>query len=584
MYPNVQIIKNTRAFGLMTAATVSLMLPMSANAGQTHSYTLSQQAYSDSRARQYKVYVPDNLTSPAAMVMTLHGCKQTNDDVLNDWGMKAAADRYGFILVAPFITSYDGLRNENCWGFWFNQHRHQGGGEVEDLHQIGLEVEANFSVDPNRRFITGLSSGGAMTIVAATTHNEYWTAAAPAAGLPYSEDSASVSLSGQCPGSATFHSVSRVVSDMQSEINDSTPIPMLVLQNQNDCTVIKTAADNTRDAHLQVWGDSNHDTPAEAYASQSSCSPFYQNDYNCVHTRYTHDGTLNGHSIVETVYLDGPLSTPNALDTDHGHYWVGGEHGNNGKWALKVGPSFPDIIWDFFNRHSSPTSGSPTIMLIGDNPMPVTLDSVFTDPGATANDPEDGSLIVTADCQSVNTAQVGSYSCDYSATDSDGHTSYASRSVEVFDPNAPIETCQEAVASPSAHISAGRAYAGGTSNLRAYSNADNSDIGGSFDTWSAITLFEGEAGSWYATQPSACQGGGDNGDGNNGGGDNGDGSGGESCQDWNTTNLNHQSAGRAYYQLGYYTTGGDEFIGSVSGLNSWVKEMTPGIYQVGQCP
>ena len=114
MYPNVQIIKNTRAFGLMTAATVSLMLPMSANAGQTHSYTLSQQAYSDSRARQYKVYVPDNLTSPAAMVMTLHGCKQTNDDVLNDWGMKAAADRYGFILVAPFITSYDGLRNENC--------------------------------------------------------------------------------------------------------------------------------------------------------------------------------------------------------------------------------------------------------------------------------------------------------------------------------------------------------------------------------------------------------------------------------------------------------------------------------------
>ncbi len=567
--------KSTQAvFGLLITSALTLSLSNTANAGQTQSYTLQQQAYADSRTRQYKVYIPDNLTSPAPMMMALHGCKQTNDDVLNDWGLKEAADRYGFILVAPFITSYDGIRNENCWGFWFTQHRSEGRGEVEDLHQIALAVEANYSVDPGRRFITGLSSGGAMTTIAATTHNEYWTAAAPASGLPYGEDSSSVSLSGQCPGSASFHSVSRVVSDMQSEIDDPAPIPLMVLQNKNDCTVLKTAADNTRDAHLRLWGSSNYDTPAEAYASQSSCSPFYQNDYSCVHTKYTQDGTLNSHSIVETVYLDGPLNTPSVVDTDHGHYWVGGESGMNGKWALQVGPSYPDIIWDFFSRHSGPVSGTPVITLMGDNPMIVTLDTPFTDPGATANDQEDGSLVVSADCQGVDTALVGRYSCDYSTTDSDGHTGFATRSIEVFDPNAPIETCAEATASPSAHISASRAYSGGISNLRGYSNGDHADIGGSFDSWSAITLYEGEAGSWYATQPIACQ---------DSGGGNGGGTGNETCQDWNTTNLNHQSSGRAYYQMGYYTTGGDEFIGSVSGLNSWVKETTSGIYQVGQC-
>lgn len=551
-------------------------------AGQTYSYTLSQQAYSDSRARNYKVYVPDSLTSPAAMVMTLHGCKQTNDDVLNDWGMKEAADRYGFILVAPFITTYDGLRNENCWGFWFGQHRQEGGGEVEDLHQIGLEVEANFSVDPARRFITGLSSGGAMTVVAATTHNEYWAAAASASGLPYGEDSASVSLSGQCPGSATFHSVSRVVSDMQAEINDPTPIPLMVLQNQNDCTVLQTAANNIRDAQLQVWGDTDHNTPSEAYASQTACAPYYQNNYSCQHTRYTQDGTLNTHSLVETVFLDGPLNTANTVDTNHGHYWVSGAEGKEGKWAVKAGPSYPDIIWDFFSRHSSAVSGSPSITLIGDNPMVVNLGSNFTDPGATANDPEDGSLIVTADCSSVDTSVVGDYSCQYLATDSDSHTATATRTVTVFDPNAPLETCQEMAASPSAHITAGRAYAGGTSNLRAFSNGDNADIGGSFDTWSAVTLYEGEPGNWFATQPAACSGG--TGGGDTGGGDTGGGTDPETCQDWNATNLSHQSAGRAYYQMGYYTVGGDEFIGSVSGINTWVKEVTAGVYQAGQCP
>ena len=86
--------------------------------------------------------MPDGLTGPAPMVMALHGCRQTHDDVLRDWGMTAAADRFGFILVAPFITSLRRpAQSTNCWGFWFDAHRHQGRGEPEDLHQIALEVE-----------------------------------------------------------------------------------------------------------------------------------------------------------------------------------------------------------------------------------------------------------------------------------------------------------------------------------------------------------------------------------------------------------------------------------------------------------
>ena len=269
-----QLIARQVRGGTLSAllASAALMIPaLPAVAGQTDSYTLPQQSYNQSRARNYKVYVPSSVQSPAPMVMALHGCKQTNNDVLNDWGLKAAADEYGFILVAPFITSYDGLRNENCWGFWFDHHRHEGAGEVEDLHQIAQAVESNYTIDANRRYITGLSSGGAMATVASVAHNEYWAAAAPASGLPYGEDSASVSLSGQCPGSATFHSVSRVSSDMQSEVDDQYPIPLMVLQNENDCTVLKEAADNTRDAHLQVFGESGFQTTGQAYASSERC-------------------------------------------------------------------------------------------------------------------------------------------------------------------------------------------------------------------------------------------------------------------------------------------------------------------------
>jgi len=243
-----------RAFG----AAVCALLSTTALAGTTTSFTTTAKNYAGSRERQVKVYVPSGLTAPAPLVMVLHGCEQTNDDVLADWGMTAAADRFGFVLVAPFITSYDGLRNTNCWGFWLDQHRHQGRGEPEDLHQIALEVEARFSIDPARRYITGLSSGGAMTVVAAVTHNEYWTAAASASGLPYGEDAASVSFSG-CPGTATFHAVSRVVSDMRAELNDPYAIPLMVLQNKADCTVLQQAGLNLRDAQLAVFGDPAHD-------------------------------------------------------------------------------------------------------------------------------------------------------------------------------------------------------------------------------------------------------------------------------------------------------------------------------------
>jgi poly(hydroxyalkanoate) depolymerase family esterase len=471
-------------------------------AGTTESFTLRAKSYAGSRDRQYKVYVPDGLSGPAPMVLALHGCQQTHDDVLRDWGLTAAADRYRFILVAPFITSYDGLRNTNCWGFWFDQHRHQGRGETEDLRQIALEVEARFNVDPGRRYITGLSSGAAMSVVAAVTHNEYWAAAASASGLPYGEDAAAVSLSGQCPGSATFHSVDRAAGDMRAELDNPYAIPLMVLQNERDCTVLQSAGRNLRDAHLKVFGDAAHDTPDEARAGQRACTPVFGDGYNCQHSFYTADGSSGSRSRVETVFYSGPLVTPNTSDTDHGHYWIGGEHGADGRWSLRRGPSYPDIVWDFFSRHArADAPGRPQIALKGDNPIRLRVGETFSDPGATATDREDGALPVSADCKSVDTSRSGSYTCTYRATDSAGNTTSAGRTVVVGADTA----CASATFAPAAHITAGRAVAGGWFNLRALANADRQDIGFAWDYFFRVTLYEGEPGRWYARLPETCR-------------------------------------------------------------------------------
>src|SRR5262245_19919949 len=197
-----------------------------------------------------------------------------------------------------------------------------------------------------------------MTVVASVTHNEYWSAAASASGLPYGEDAASVSFSG-CPGMATFHAVSRDVSDMRAEINDSYAIPLMVLQNSADCTVLRQAGLNLRDAQLAVYGDAAHDTPDEARAVTRACSPVFSTDDGCQQVIYTVDGRSGSRSLVETIFYTGPVATPNTQDTDHGHYWIGGQFGDNGKWSMRNGPSYPDIIWEFFARNARAGGPAP---------------------------------------------------------------------------------------------------------------------------------------------------------------------------------------------------------------------------------
>lgn len=475
-------------------------------AGTTDAFTFRAGQYPGSRDRQYKVYRPDALAGPAPLVMALHGCQQTEADVLQDWGLTVAADRYRFILVTPFITSYDGMRNQNCWGFWFDQHRHEGRGEPEDLQRIAQAVESRFAVDPTRRYITGLSSGAAMAVVAAVTHNEYWAAAASIAGIPYGEDSASVSLSGQCPGFASFHPVSRVIADMRAELDDSYRIPLLVVQNERDCTVVQPAGRNLRDAHLGVFGEPGHNSAGSALAREGACSPVFQAAYGCRHSLYTRDGTTGSRSVVETLFYDGPTATPHPSDTDHGHYWIGGENGRDGRWSMRRGPSFPDIVWNFFERHprsEGPVSGGPRIAVTGNNPLQLNVGERFIDPGATATDPEDGALPVAADCSGVDTSRAGRYVCTYTATDSAGNAASATRVVEVVDEGAPGTECPTATSTPRRHVSAGRAAVRGWFG-GAYATGDNRFIGFAWNMWSDVTLYEGEPGRWYATLPEGC--------------------------------------------------------------------------------
>jgi hypothetical protein len=81
----------------------------------------------------------------------------------------------------------------------------------------------------------------------------------------------------------------------------------------------------------------------------------------------------------------------------------------------------------------------PVITVLGDNPATTELGQTYTDAGATAFDEFHGETSVSTS-GTVNTSSVGSYTLTYTATDLDGNTATATRTVNVVDTTAPTIT------------------------------------------------------------------------------------------------------------------------------------------------
>ncbi len=92
--------------------------------------------------------------------------------------------------------------------------------------------------------------------------------------------------------------------------------------------------------------------------------------------------------------------------------------------ASRSDSDYNDVVVQIISEDcadNAPVNHPPVITLIGANPITVTIGQIFTDPGATANDQEDGNITSSITASStVNTAVVGTYTITYNVKDSGG--------------------------------------------------------------------------------------------------------------------------------------------------------------------
>ena len=130
-----------------------------------------------------KIYVPDNLPTGAALVVVLHGCTQNAAIYDRGSGWSTLADRHGFALLFPQQRR---ANNANlCFNWYFPGDARRSRGEALSISQMVEHLTATRRLDRSRRFVTGLSAGGAMTAVMLATYPELFAGGATIAGLPF---------------------------------------------------------------------------------------------------------------------------------------------------------------------------------------------------------------------------------------------------------------------------------------------------------------------------------------------------------------------------------------------------------------
>lgn len=131
-------------------------------------------------------YVPANVPPNAPLVLALHGCLQRAADYVNA-GWNELADLWKFYVVYPE------QRPENNPAYCFNWAGNygdptdliRGRGENMSIKQMVDKMKADYSIDSQRVFIAGFSSGGAYAAVMLATWPDVFAGGAIIAGIPY---------------------------------------------------------------------------------------------------------------------------------------------------------------------------------------------------------------------------------------------------------------------------------------------------------------------------------------------------------------------------------------------------------------
>ena len=197
-------------------------------------------------SRTYKLYVPaPKEQPPAGLVIMLHGCTQDADDFARGTRMNLMAEKHGLLIAYPAQA-----RTANpslCWNWFDARHQRRAAGEPAIIAGLTRQIMAEFGL--KRAFVAGLSAGGAMAAVMASTYPELYAAVGIHSGLATgaASDVVSAFTAMRGEGIGGIHS--------SRPARPARPVRTIVFHGDSDPTVHSTNGDRIAEEIGAAWGE-----------------------------------------------------------------------------------------------------------------------------------------------------------------------------------------------------------------------------------------------------------------------------------------------------------------------------------------
>lgn len=129
------------------------------------------------------VYKPINNNMKVPLVVVLHGCVQTANEIAEQSGWNTIADANNFMVIYPQQKVENNLNK--CFNWYENSDISKNDGESNTIKEMIQYAIQNFDIDPSKIFVTGISAGGAMSNVLMANYPDLFKSGAVLSGIPF---------------------------------------------------------------------------------------------------------------------------------------------------------------------------------------------------------------------------------------------------------------------------------------------------------------------------------------------------------------------------------------------------------------
>ena len=283
--------------------------------------------------RIYTPATPPAIASGRALMISLHGCSQKAQDLQQDGNWTDVADEYGMVVAVP--DAPNGGVYLGCWDYYDSNHSSTSPARHDDnvlALAESLQAREGLAIDPAQTYISGLSSGGAETMVVGCLFPHIF------AGIGLNAGPGIGTTSSQYSWVSTSKTTGTDVCKRFAGENSAAFQTQLtsVIYGSNDATV--APGYNTLNAQIM----------AGIYGAETS-SNFSLGGFAGTNT--TGSGTL---------YSDGAGPRVSVIqNTGLGHNWPAGT-GTNGSYISGNSIDYPAYVTKFFFENNRRVDGSPT--------------------------------------------------------------------------------------------------------------------------------------------------------------------------------------------------------------------------------